>query len=260
MTFDPSISPDGKYVAFIKSNQMITNIFIIPIEGGQIKQLTFLSAFNRYPIWSPDGKYIAFGSNQKGKCKVWRIPSAGGTPRPYDNSELSVSYEMAWSPNFDILYQRPGNRNYHFINFKTEEERTLVKNNTSGWMFHPCFSPDGKKLAVFWNRELQRGIWQISLDDSSQVLLKEGHYRPIVWSSNGKWIYYYDDTKPTEIQIIPAVGGESKKYTTIPNRNENEIAFRLGLAMSPDGKKIVWTVQERKSDIWLMENFDPEVE
>jgi len=254
LIFDPSISPDGKNIVFSKGSQTQANIFVMPVEGGQIKQLTFLNSLNRSPVWAPDGRYIAFGSNQNGMWKVWRIDSKGGTPRPYENSELSRNtFFIAWSPGTDILYHKPGNRNYHFINFKTEEERPLVESDSVGWMFRPRFSPDSKQIAVHWNRHPKLGIWLISLEDSSHVILKTGFFYPMVWSSDGKWIYYYDYYKPAEILMIPAIGGESKRYVTIPIENIGEIIIHS------DGKKIVCTVHETQSDIWLMENFDPEV-
>jgi hypothetical protein len=36
-----------------------------------------------------------------------------------------------------------------------------------------------------------------------------------------------------------------------------DIAENDGASVSPDGKEIVASVMEQKSDVWLMENFDP---
>ncbi|MDP3025038.1 MAG: hypothetical protein Q8O10_05840 [candidate division Zixibacteria bacterium] len=242
-----SISPDGKKVVFNKGN-----LFIIPIEGGEMKQITFLDSYAASPVWSPDGKEIAFGFPQNGILKAWRVSADGGTPRPFEKSELST--ELTWSPGSNILYQRPGNRNFHFLNPKTEEERPLVKNDSVGWMFNPRYSPDGKKVAVHWNRRPTRGLWVISLQDSSQVLLHRGFILPIRWSSNGKSVYALNvSEKPSKILMIPVSGGKTKTFLTLPFEKIGSVS------MSPDGKKMVFTVPETQSDAWLMEDFDPEV-
>jgi serine/threonine protein kinase len=256
--YSPSISPDGKQVAFSMGNLSQANIFVIPIEGGQMKQLTFFNSYNVWAVWSPDGKEIAFGSNQSGTPKVWRVNSNGGTPRPFDKSELSGdSYVLTWFPGPDILYQRPGNRNFHSINSTTGEEKPLVENDSVGWMFRPRYSPDGKKVAILWNRRPIPGLWMISIEDSSQVRLHPGSIVPIAWSTDGKWIYGSSSTSldifSTDLSMIPVSGGEAKTFVILPFENISYIS------MYPNGKKFVCSVIETQSDVWLMENFDPEV-
>jgi Tol biopolymer transport system component len=253
----PSISPDGKKIAFRMGNPTQGNIFVMPTEGGQIEQLTFFNSDNNSPVWSPDGKEIAFGSNQNGIARVWRTSANGGTPRPFDKSELSADgFLLTWSPGFNILYQRPGNRNFHFLNPNTEEEWPLVKNDSVGYMFDPRYSPDGKRVAVYWNRKIPRkiGIWIISLVDSSQIFIRSQVLDPIEWSSDGNWVYAWDwYAQSPEILMINASNGKAEKFVTLPFANVGYIS------MHQNGKKIVCSVPETQSDAWLMENFDPEV-
>jgi Tol biopolymer transport system component len=230
----------------------------MPIEGGQMQQLTFLDSYNAGPAWSPDGKEIAYGSTQDGKPKVWRVNANGGTPRPFGNSEISLDgFALTWSPQSEILYERPGNQNFHFLDPQTEEERPLVANDSLGWMFYPRYSPDGKSVAVRWNRSGGSGLWLISLEDTSQILLlrSEG-IRPIEWSIDGKWIYAWDCLKkPIEVLMVPAARGNPLTFVKLPFE---QIDYEDGISMTPDGKCMVCAVQEIQSDIWVMENFDPE--
>ena len=253
----PSISLDGKRIVFRMGNPAQGNIFVMPIAGGQIEQLTFFNSNNDCPVWSPDSKEIAFGSNQDGAPKVWKVNSEGGTPRPFDKSELSANaFLLAWSPGSDILYLRPGHRNHHLLDPSTEEEWPLVKNDSVGYMFYPEYSPDGKKVAVSWRRLISQksGIWIISLKDSSQFLAHPRYLMPIQWSADGNWIYAWDHkARSPEILMVNASNGEAKTFLTLPFKDIRSIS------MCPDGKKIVVTVSETQSDAWLVEHFDPEV-
>jgi serine/threonine protein kinase len=260
LVFSPRISPDGKRIAFSMGNLLQANIFVMPIEGGKVEQLTFFDSFNDGPVWSPDGNEIAFGSVQGGGCQVWTVSSDGGSLRPFKKSELSrdVPFGLAWAPCPDILYLRPGNRNFHLLDPETEEERPLVKDDSSGWMFSPRYSPDCKKVAILWNRVTppRPGAWLISLVDSSQMLLASGVICPMEWSSDGNWIYA-SKTLDTATEVL----------MLSPGRNESRGLLRLpyvaeqfsDLTVLPGGKKFVYVLRETQSDAWLMENFDPGV-
>jgi len=188
----PNLSPDEKSIAFSKGSVGQTNIFILPINGGQERQLTYLFRdLNLCPVWSPDGQKIAFFSSRDAwKFRVWMINSQGGTPRLFERTEVHAWGYIAWAPGKEILYQRQGRRNYHFLNPITEQQRPLVLNDSVGWMYQLCYSPDNKKVAVYWDREPAPGLWLISLEDSSQVLLNASSVlRPIKWSADGNYIY-----------------------------------------------------------------------
>jgi Tol biopolymer transport system component len=250
----PSISPDGKRIAFRRGSPTPGNICVMPTTGGQIEQLTFFNSNNDCPVWSPDSREIAFGSNQDGAPRVWKVNSDGGTPRPFDKSELSANaLLLAWSPGSNILYLRPGHRNHQFLNPNTEEEWPFVKNDSVGWMFYPKYSPDGKRVAVSWRRATSResGIWIVSLKDSSQSLAYRRYLMPIQWSADGKWIYAWDHkARSPEILMVNASNGKAKEFLTLPLKDIRSIS------MCPDGKKIIVTVSETQSDAWLVENFD----
>lgn len=59
---EPSWSPDGSQVVFVRSANNVPNIFAIDCHGNNLRQLTFFSNNNgaHRPLWSPDGKQILF--------------------------------------------------------------------------------------------------------------------------------------------------------------------------------------------------------
>src|SRR5262249_52268438 len=119
----PSISPDGREVAFARADGNKANVFVIPIEGGTPRQITFLNSWNLHTVWSPDGGTIAFGSTEGGQQRVWQVSATGGTPRVFENTRLSLHpFSVSWAPSRHLVYQEPGNRNFQVLNPITGEQ------------------------------------------------------------------------------------------------------------------------------------------
>ena len=59
---DPQVSPDGRQVAFtigdvnFGANRTVTQIYVTPTSGGELKRLTSGESSSSAPRWSPDGK------------------------------------------------------------------------------------------------------------------------------------------------------------------------------------------------------------
>ena len=59
----PTFSPDGKQLAFVRSVDGKSQIFLLALDGGEAKQLTRFRYGANGPKWSPDGKQILFSAN-----------------------------------------------------------------------------------------------------------------------------------------------------------------------------------------------------
>jgi Tol biopolymer transport system component/predicted Ser/Thr protein kinase len=163
----PRFSPDGSRIGFSRGDAQTSNIFLLPAEGGSPQQVTFMRSLNRGPVWSPDGRSIAFGSNEGGATRVWQSPADGGTPQPLAGTSLSPNtFSLEWAPGRNILYQRPGNRNFSMVNPVTATESPLLEVDSIGWIFAPRYSPDGKRLVAFWNRPPTPGLYVLSVEGS----------------------------------------------------------------------------------------------
>jgi Tol biopolymer transport system component len=248
--YDPSISPDGQWIAFASGSP--SQIYKMPIQGGLPTQLTFYpQGLHRFPVWSPDGKRIAFGSNQGGSSQVWVVDAAGAQPKPFSKTQLSSNLLVRWAPRREIQYQTPSIRNYLLLDPVTEEERPLLKAEV-GYLLRLRISPDGKWAAAYWNRAPE-GIYLILIADGSAKLLTQGRYYPIGWSPEGKtiFLYYASNTRPQNtIWALSADGGSPRPVLTMPG-------MILGADITPDGQKFICRLGENKSDVWIVENFDP---
>jgi tricorn protease len=58
----PKISPNGKWVAFSGQYDGNTDVYIVPIEGGDPKRLTWHPGPDITQGWMPDGNSVYFTS------------------------------------------------------------------------------------------------------------------------------------------------------------------------------------------------------
>jgi len=112
--FDPSLSPDGAFVAFSAESDGpdLHHIFIKPVQGGNAVALTSGSGNDLDPTWSPDGRQLAFRRvSQFGGDEVRIVSSHGGADRKLADVNLtnpSVSGRLAWpQTGFLIVSNQP---------------------------------------------------------------------------------------------------------------------------------------------------------
>src|SRR5580692_8182487 len=74
---DPQISATGKWVMFsvtdvsLEKNTKITNLWVVPIGGGEERQLTFGEVSQTNGRFSPDGKWVSLTSAGGGTSQIW---------------------------------------------------------------------------------------------------------------------------------------------------------------------------------------------
>jgi TolB protein len=250
----PSISPDGRWVVFLDESGAHRNIFKMAIDGNDEAELTFFDAADASsPAWSPDGRQIAFTCDQGGKRKVWVVNADGTGAHSLDKTDPSETNQwLSWYPSRDIVYLRPGGRNLGRVNAETQEESPVLAAEVEGWLVsRPIFSPDGKAFAIFWSRSWNdsvQGIWVVG--DRSERLVYPGEHVPLGWSPDGKSIYAISGGRVLQIFLA-----DPKKTRSVITTDKQ--LWSYSGAVSPDGSKIIFNVAENKSDVWIMQNFDP---
>jgi len=109
------VSPDGKELAFARNTdehpELSTNsdVFIVPIAGGEPKRITTRRGGDLSPQYSPDGRYIAYRSQSRAGYEsdlweLWLYNRATGQA-----SRLAADFpnwieEARWAPDSKSLY------------------------------------------------------------------------------------------------------------------------------------------------------------
>lgn len=100
----PYISPDGQWIAFTGSQYGSEDIFVIPIDGGEIRQLTYHEAFDHVDSWSWDSQEIYFTSNRENNFTAFKVSLDGGTPRRMFGNYFNTVHDVVEHPSSGELF------------------------------------------------------------------------------------------------------------------------------------------------------------
>ncbi len=206
------ISPDGENIAFCYRG----DIFIVPAEGGDARQLTSHSAYDYKPIWSPDGAKIAFASDRQGSMDIYIVDAKGGHPlRLTRNSGSEVP--MAFDGEDAVLYitaEMP-TVNSLFFPDATFSQVWRVKTDASrpelfcaSPMEEISLNPDGsilyqdkKGYEDVWRKHhtssVTRDIWLFQDGTHRQLTTFAGENRNPVWAPDYKSYYLLSEEDGT---------------------------------------------------------------
>jgi len=99
--FSPSVSPDGKLLAVIRSRVAPPSFYvdILPISGGPaVQQFDIaLPYVNAAPTWSPDGKGLVYLDVRDGNWNLWSRTLVDGKQKQLTNFTSDRIFAFAWS-------------------------------------------------------------------------------------------------------------------------------------------------------------------
>jgi Tol biopolymer transport system component len=96
----PSITPDGRRIAFAVADGERTSLFVMDSDGTHARAVTDSLALRGNLAWAPDGQSIVSAVVQSGEPRLTKIPLDGGAPLVLV-SEYSL--DPTWSPDGQFL-------------------------------------------------------------------------------------------------------------------------------------------------------------
>ena len=94
---NPSISPDGKLIAYTKQLGGAQKVFVHDLATGQDTQVSSGGGTDENPSFSPDGYFIVFSSTRSGQKKLY-VTTRHGTPPVMIPTGDGVAQMPAWGP------------------------------------------------------------------------------------------------------------------------------------------------------------------
>ena len=198
--FDPSISPDGRYLVYTSENQLwlrdLTSVDPRPLAGTE-------GAANSF--WSPDGKWVAFGVGQS----IQKISLTGGNPVHVANltgsqNLTSGASSGSWTLDGKLIIST-GVSGLLEVSAKGGEVTTLLDTREGETDFHQsALLPDGKGV-LFVVHHSQGSGW-------IDVLTPDGTRKAVLRIDDGVGIPGYSPSG----HIVFRRGGDSGGIWALP--------------------------------------------
>ncbi|MFI5162415.1 MAG: S41 family peptidase [Sphingobacteriales bacterium] len=255
----PHVSPDGKWLAF-SSNQFGNNdVYLMPLAGGEIKQLTYADANDQVDSWSWDSKSIYFTSNRYNSFSEYKVGVTGGTPARLFTNYFNTIHGVFEHPSTGELFFSNTWESYIFANRKrykgaynpdiqSYNPKTKTYKQYTDWIGKDFWtSLDRKGNIYFVSDELNEEYNLYTFIGGKKTALTQfttSIKRPFV-SANGEKVVFEKDY---QLFVYDVASKKTEKLNfsifrndVLPKEQEYDVKGKIeAMDVSPDGKKLAF--------------------
>ncbi|MCK9447563.1 MAG: S9 family peptidase [Bacteroidales bacterium] len=252
-----AVSPDGKQLLFtityygIEENKGNSELYLMNIDGTDLKQLTHTNVSEFNPRWRPDGKAIAFISSESGSPQMWEMNTRGSGRVMITDVEGGIS-GFDYSPDQKkLLYLTDVKLKETVADIYPDLPKATGRINNDLMYRHWDHWVDGFThifIADYDGKSLKNNIDIMEGEAWESPLRPFGGMEQISWSPDSKSIVY-TARKKTGMQYATSTNSDLYQYdlesqTTI-NLTSGMMGYDMNPVFSPDGKFLAWESMER---------------
>ncbi len=212
----PKFSPDGKLIAFLSDRKTAadeketkTQIWLLPVDGGEAYKLTNAPEGVISFSWMPDGKNIIYLTQET-------------LPKP-EKEKKERDKKLKFDPT--VVDKEKYRKEFYLVDVKTKKERKIFTGDYGVEQFD--VSPDGKFVVYNTNytgdiddgKKFDLWIFEVETGKARQLTRRPGGERQPKWSPDGKFIACIADLDPKftysqeELFVVNPQTGEMKNLT-----------------------------------------------
>jgi serine/threonine-protein kinase len=215
---NPSISPDGRFVAVNRMDPQTANwdVWVIDLARGVPTRVTFDDAVDSDPVWSPDGRELAFVSNRGGRPGLYRTVVGQQQATLIASVDASSVVPSHWTEDGRYIVYTRWPLKWPVNQFGTEIWRVPVEGGKPELLiplgraiYGGRVSPDGRWIAY---SSLESGSSEVYLrpfgaPGPTRQVSSSGGVHPR-WTADGREIVYWTPPRGLSAASI-AVDGNS---------------------------------------------------
>jgi serine/threonine protein kinase/WD40 repeat protein len=243
----PSLSPDGRMVAYIDEAGGAAQVFVKYLDEGEPLQITSGPDAAARPRWSPRGDLILFERRGQG---LWVVAPLGGAPRRV----VADGSCPAWFPDGDRIVFDRGEELWTARLDGSEAKRVAgVPVNYFSFMIRRCavVSPDGNRLAYYQpDRGPYGDFWLVAAAGGvpSRLTSDSAMGGGLAFMPDGRSVVFSSARRGSiTLWSVGAAGGEPTPLTTGTGEDDEPDVAR-------DGSRIAYSNSRTSRTLVL---FDP---
>jgi dipeptidyl aminopeptidase/acylaminoacyl peptidase len=252
----PRWSPDGRWLAFLSDRSGSMQIYLLPLNGGEARQVSSLKQPVTEFCWRPDGHALLAVS-------PWKTEDDQPTEQDEEIVQVWTRLDETWD---GIGYKHGRHQQLWLIDLESDQPATRLTFEPIDHL-QPCWSPDGKEIAFCANRRtapdlsVSAALWVLNLETgrSRRLSPSEGLAQQPAWSPDGRWLAFYyaaDQSETTNVVpwIVEANGQSAPRPATTASLSQTSIETLVDnlhlYSVSrpcwyPDNTSLMVTVQAR---------------
>jgi len=217
-------------------------IFVVGMDGQDLRKITSNRSFNLFPRWSPDGQWLAYTSYRTGAPAVYlrnvstgaekEILRFGGAKAPggFSPDGVWVYAGVSQGGNSDI--------------YRVRVVGGAVEKVVEGWGLDvsPSPSPDGRRIAFVSDRGGSPQVYVKTIGQAGETRVSQGtgYATSPSWSPAGDRIAYTARSGGRfAVFTVSPDGSDPREVASAPDADCEDPSF------APDGRSIVYTYRKR---------------
>lgn len=170
VNYAPSLSPDGRRIAFLSTRQLDVELYLADAETGRVirklvsaefdAHFDYLSYLDSSVAWSPDGHRLAFAVFAEGERRlaIYNVENSE-FERRVDLPGIVGVQHPAWSPDGQkIAFSATTDRASDLYMFELASSALTRLTDDAYTAIQPAFSPDGSRLVFVTDRGPQTNL------------------------------------------------------------------------------------------------------
>jgi tricorn protease len=269
---NPQFSPDGKWIAFNSNRSGSQAVYIVPVEGGSPKRLTWHPGSASVCGWSPDGRLVLYSTSRDnapgGFARLWTVSVEGGPSTVLtdqwaadgsfspDGKQIVIDRIQRWDVEWRH-YRGGQNTPLMILNLIDQTEKLLPNESTIDiqplWLGNTIyFLSDRDRTSNIWSYTPGSGeLKQVTTFTGSDIKWLSGFGNKLAFERDG-YLHLLDlssnDPRQLAITIIADFPWAETKW--------EDVTKSIGsVSLSPTGKRVI---MEARGDIFTIpaENGD----
>ena len=208
----PSISPDGRRIAYTGYQSGYPDVYTIDLASGARSRIVNFPGTNSGAAFSPDGGRIALSVSKDGNPELYIVGASGGGARRLTHTRGAES-APTWSPNGDeLIFAYDDGHGPQLYKISSGGGSTQQISTGHGYCTEPNWSPDGKKVAFNVRAGGSFQVAVLDLSGGATRLLSSGENpiwgadsRHLIFSEGGG-LFMLDTVTSRKSKVLDGVG------------------------------------------------------